>query len=84
MNASVTPAAPEGGRSMAPSITAQSAERRSRPRRMSVTGLIGLFIVGFWLVMAVAGPSVAPHSANDLISDESFGALSAAYPLGTD
>ncbi|NMF96978.1 ABC transporter permease [Aromatoleum toluolicum] len=84
MNPSMTPAAPEGGRPIAPSIKAQSAKRRSRRGTMSVTGLIGLFIVGFWLVMAVAGPSVAPHPGNDLISDESFGALSGAYPLGTD
>ncbi|BAL24848.1 dipeptide transport system, permease protein [Azoarcus sp. KH32C] len=84
MNASITPAGPEGGRPVAPPINTQSAKRRSRRGTMSVTGLIGLFIVGFWLVMAVVGPAVAPHAANDLISDESFGALSAAYPLGTD
>lgn len=51
---------------------------------LSVTGLIGLFIVGFWLVMVVAGPSLAPHPANALVSDDAFGPASGAFPLGTD
>ncbi|HRQ66611.1 MAG TPA: ABC transporter permease [Xanthomonadaceae bacterium] len=46
--------------------------------------MIGLLIVGFWLVMAVVGPSLAPHPANALVSDDYFGPLSGAYPLGTD
>jgi peptide/nickel transport system permease protein len=51
---------------------------------ISASGLIGLVIVGFWLVMAVAGPYVAPHPATSLVSDDSLGAITRAFPLGTD
>ena len=84
MNPSITPAAPEGDRHLAPSMSAQPAKRRSRRGMLSLTGLIGLFIVGFWLVMAVAGPSLAPHPANALVSEDAFGPSSSAFPLGTD
>lgn len=84
MTSSITPAAPKGDRQIAPSMSTRPSRRRARPGIFSVTGLIGLLIVGFWLVMAVLGPSVAPHPANALVSDDYFGPLSGAYPLGTD
>lgn len=84
MTPSITPAAPEGGRPIAPSMNAQPAKRRRQPGMLSITGLIGLAILGFWLIMAVAGPSVAPHPANALVSDDSFGPISGAFPLGSD
>ena len=84
MTSSITPAAPQGSRPMAPSINTQSAKRRRQPRILSITGLIGLAIVGFWLIMAVAGPSVAPHPANALVAEDAFGPLSRTFPLGSD
>lgn len=56
---------------------------RRRPKR-PFSGALGLFVVGFWLLMALVGPWLAPYGANSLVSDEVFGAISAQFPLGTD
>lgn len=90
MNPTITPTTPsapttpERAGHAVPQASTPSAPRRSRPGILSFTGLLGLTIVGFWLLMAVAGPWVAPHPANALISDDVFGPVSQAYPLGTD
>ncbi|CAB3734920.1 ABC transporter permease [Paraburkholderia rhynchosiae] len=52
--------------------------------RFSVLGLLGLFMVLFWLLVAFVGPLVAPYKGGALTSTEIFGRYSAAYPLGTD
>ncbi|WP_250441539.1 ABC transporter permease [Caballeronia sp. AZ1_KS37] len=52
--------------------------------RFSVLGLIGLFIVVFWLVIAFVGPVVAPYKGGAFTSTEVFGSYSAAHLLGTD
>lgn len=57
---------------------------RSRRRRLGLTGVIGLAIVVFWLVMAVIGPIIAPYSAGKIADLDVFGPLSAKFPLGTD
>lgn len=54
-----------------------------RPKR-PVSAVLGLLIVGFWLLMAVFGPLLAPYGANGLVSDDIFGPLSLQFPLGTD
>ncbi|MCE8034306.1 ABC transporter permease [Billgrantia tianxiuensis] len=56
---------------------------RRRAKR-PISGALGLLIVGFWLLMALAGPWLAPHGANALVSFEVFGPISLEYPLGTD
>jgi len=70
------------------SDAATPARKVSLPRRLlrkfSVLGLIGLFIVTFWIVIACIGPAIAPHSGGALTSNDVFGSYSAAYPLGTD
>jgi peptide/nickel transport system permease protein len=53
-------------------------------RRFSVLGLIGLFIVVFWLAIAFIGPVVAPYKGGAFTSTEVFGSYSAAHLLGTD
>ena len=60
------------------------AVRRRPRRRPSVMGMIGIAIVGFWLVMAVIGPSIAPNDAGGTTGDDVFAAMSALHPLGTD
>ncbi|SAK81137.1 binding-protein-dependent transport systems inner membrane component [Caballeronia temeraria] len=52
--------------------------------RFSVLGLIGLFIVVFWLAIAFIGPVVAPYKGGAFTSTEIFGSYSAAHLLGTD
>lgn len=56
------------------------AERRRQP----IAGVIGLFIIAFWLVMALIGPWVAPYGAGRIASPDSYGEISSAFPLGTD
>ncbi|MFQ3787815.1 ABC transporter permease [Halomonas sp. A29] len=56
---------------------------RRRAKR-PISGALGLLIVGFWLLMALVGPWLAPHGANALVSFEVFGPISLEYPLGTD
>lgn len=56
----------------------------ARRHWLSLSGFIGLLIVGFWLLMAVVGPLLAPHDANGLVSYDVFGPLSMEFPLGTD
>jgi peptide/nickel transport system permease protein len=52
--------------------------------RFAVLGLIGLFIVVFWLAVAFVGPVVAPYKGGAFTSTEVFGSYSAAHLLGTD
>ncbi|KAK45845.1 MULTISPECIES: ABC transporter permease [Caballeronia] len=52
--------------------------------RFSVLGLIGLFIVVFWLAVAFVGPVIAPYKGGAFTSTEVFGSYSPAHLLGTD
>lgn len=84
MTTSMTPAATKDRPHSVPSINAQEPKRRRNLRGISLTGLLGLVVVGFWLIMAFAGPTLAPYNANALVSDDAFAGVSAAFPLGTD
>jgi peptide/nickel transport system permease protein len=61
-----------------------SEVRRKPRRRVPLAGLVGAFIVVFWLVMAVAGPWLAAHDSGGVASDAVFAPMSAHYPRGTD
>lgn len=60
-----------------------TARRKPRPR-LSISGAIGMAIVAFWLLMALIGPSIAPHGVGGQIGDDVFAPMSAQYWLGTD
>ncbi|MBK5301308.1 MULTISPECIES: ABC transporter permease [Gammaproteobacteria] len=47
-------------------------------------GLVGAAMCVIWLLVAIFGPWLAPHPVGEVISDNVFDSLSAAYPLGTD
>jgi peptide/nickel transport system permease protein len=64
--------------------TTPVAAPRQRRRLPTVGGILGLLLVGFWLLMAVIGPWVSPFDANGLVSDDVFGPLSQQFLLGTD
>ncbi|MEZ5842352.1 MAG: ABC transporter permease [Hyphomicrobiaceae bacterium] len=64
-------------------VPADEPDARKR-RRLSLTGVIGFTIVGFWLAMAIIGPHVAPYSAGKVVDMDVFGPLSLRFPLGTD
>ncbi len=51
---------------------------------LPLSGRIGLFWVVAWLVLAIAGPGIAPHDVGAVVSPDVFAAFSASYPLGTD
>ena len=38
----------------------------------------------FWLVVAIFGPSMAPHNVGQVVSDQIFGPISSQFLLGTD
>ncbi|GAG25517.1 unnamed protein product, partial [marine sediment metagenome] len=54
-----------------------------RLRRYPAT-LVGFFIVGFFLLMAVIGPLVAPYGYSDQALSERFQPPSGQHFLGTD
>ena len=50
----------------------------------SWVGLIGAALCVIWLLVAIFGPWLAPHPVGEVVSDNVFDNLSAAYPFGTD
>lgn len=46
--------------------------------------LLGLAITAFWLLVALAGPSISPYDAASLVDPDVFGPISWQFPLGTD
>jgi peptide/nickel transport system permease protein len=67
---------------MKTSVISPIARRKPR-RHLSLAGLIGCAVFAFWLLMAVAGPYLAPDDAGG-VGDDVFAPLSALHPLGTD
>jgi peptide/nickel transport system permease protein len=51
---------------------------------MSTSGLIGLAIVVFWILVSLFGPMLAPHGVGAIVAEDSFAPMSAAFPLGSD
>ncbi|MFS2155940.1 ABC transporter permease [Pseudomonas sp. Pseusp122] len=47
-------------------------------------GLLGAVMCFFWLLVALFGPSLAPHPVGEVVSDNVFDVLSLAHPFGTD
>ncbi len=61
-----------------------SVRLRRAPLPFSPLALLGALIVGFWLIVTLAGPSIAPHDPGAIVDENVFGAISAQFPLGTD
>lgn len=58
---------------------------RQRPRyRIKATGMLGLFVILFWLVIALFGPHIAPYAIGDIVDQDYFGPISRAFWLGSD
>ncbi|MHA6232954.1 ABC transporter permease [Pseudomonas fluorescens group sp. PF-69] len=47
-------------------------------------GLVGAAMCFLWLLVAIFGPWLAPHPVGEVVSDNIFDSLSAAYLFGTD
>lgn len=69
--------------SMNTTVITPAAKRKPR-RRMPVSGMIGIAIVAFWLLMALIGPYIAPYDVGGVTGDDVFAPMSAHYLLGTD
>jgi peptide/nickel transport system permease protein len=69
--------------SVPPSIVPATGKRKPR-RRLSIAGMAGATVVGFWVLMAVIGPWLAPDDAGSMNGDAVFAPISAQYPLGAD
>jgi peptide/nickel transport system permease protein len=61
-----------------------AATAPSRRRRLPLSGLAGLALVGFWVVIAAIGPILAPHDVGAVVDLDVFSPANAAFPLGTD
>ncbi len=68
---------------MTAALRPADAPRRPR-RRLSAAGAVGFAVVGFWLLMVLIGPLIAPHAAGRIVDTNVFGSISARFPLGTD
>jgi len=56
---------------------------RKRPQS-NFTLILGACIVGFWLVMAILGPMIAPHPPGQVVDLDVFSPISSRFPLGSD
>ncbi|MEH3107621.1 MAG: ABC transporter permease [Sphingomonas fennica] len=61
-----------------------SAVVAPKRRRFAMSGRIGAGLVGFWLLVALFGPMLAPHAVGEVVDLDVFSPASAAFPLGTD
>lgn len=64
-------------------FVASRTSRKTR-RRVPVSGLVGLAIVAFWLLMALIGPHIAPQGGAGISGGDVFAPISMLHPLGTD
>ncbi len=64
--------------------TVGRARRLGGDIRRTPSALVGLGIVGVFLVLAAIGPYVVPHSATEMNTLERFARPSLAHPFGTD
>lgn len=61
-----------------------AAPKQRNLTRLHLTRWIGLALFGFWIVVAIFGPMLAPHPMDAFVSDQILGGASVSYPLGTD
>jgi len=52
--------------------------------RFTPSAWVGLSIIGFWTVIALLGPALAPYAESDIISDLSFAPAGEVGLLGSD
>ncbi|MBJ7263519.1 MAG: ABC transporter permease [Burkholderiaceae bacterium] len=53
-------------------------------RSLPTSGKIGFLISAAWILVAIFGTWLAPFGMEDLSDGDIFGAMTAAYPMGTD
>jgi peptide/nickel transport system permease protein len=53
-------------------------------RGLPISGRIGLALVVFWVIVALAGPSLAPHAVGAFVDRNVFSGMSSQFWLGSD
>jgi peptide/nickel transport system permease protein len=76
----IPPASSSADRQLDPQGAVQpvGSTRRRLRRWLSGSGLIGLAVVTFWVLIALLGPLIAPHGVG------AFAPMSGQFPLGSD
>jgi peptide/nickel transport system permease protein len=72
----------EAGAPVAPAAAATAPAKRVR--RHSTMAWIGMVIVGFWILMAILGPSISPYDATAIVDTDVFSGMSHKFLLGSD
>ena len=57
---------------------------KSLYRYLGITGLAGLALALFWVLVSFAGPLIAPYGPGEIVSYDVFLPMSWEHPLGTD
>ena len=75
-----------GGEAAAPAapVPASAPAPVKRVRRHSTMAWIGMAIVGFWVLMAILGPSISPYDATAIVDTDVFSGMSHKFLLGSD
>ena len=75
-----------GGEAAAPAapVSASAPAPVKRVRRHSTMAWIGMAIVGFWVLMAILGPSISPYDATAIVDTDVFSGMSHKFLLGSD
>ncbi|ONN66105.1 ABC transporter permease [Herbaspirillum sp. VT-16-41] len=75
-----------GGEAAAPAapVPATTLAPVKRVRRHSTMAWIGMAIVGFWVLMAILGPSISPYDATAIVDTDVFSGMSHKFLLGSD
>lgn len=60
------------------------APRRRRGAPVPPAAWLGAVIVGFWVLVAILAPWIAPHDLGAVIDEDVYGSFSRAMPLGSD
>ncbi|EOA04379.1 MULTISPECIES: ABC transporter permease [Herbaspirillum] len=71
-----------GGEAAAAPVPASAPVKRVR--RHSTMAWIGMAIVGFWVLMAILGPSISPYDATAIVDTDVFSGMSHKFLLGSD
>ncbi len=62
----------------------QNGTKKRDSLRLTPVAWVSIFIIGFWIVVAVFAPILAPYDKADMVSFESFKIVEEASFLGTD
>lgn len=68
-------------------VSVPSQRKTKSPRfgyRFNLLGVISFLIILCWALIAILAPWIAPHPVGEIVDFDSFGPMSAQFPLGTD